>query len=192
MGHKLARRMLFPLAACFIDRRTGGRVHGLVDIAIEEHLLLWTSWPYRSSDEDRMWDWWSIFQECRLSDGQLECYAALAEGNLQGLMALDLSGKRTGTGKGVIVDYLATNPVNRKTGEGLKCVGIGLMAVALERSIEHGPGGRIWLESLPGAASFMRAWAWPNNPDDRRRGTWFTPSKRRPQNNYLRKSKGRA
>jgi len=56
--------------------------------------------------------------------------------------------------KGVIVDYLATNPANRTAGQGLKYVGIGLIAVALARSIECGAGGRIWLESLPGAASF--------------------------------------
>jgi hypothetical protein len=38
--------------------------------------------------------------------------------------------------------------------QGRKRVGIGLIAVALARSLEHGASGRIWLESLPGAASF--------------------------------------
>jgi hypothetical protein len=56
------------------------------------------------------------FQECRLSGGQHECYAALAVGNLQGLMAPDLSGKRNRAGKGIIVDYQATNPANRTAG----------------------------------------------------------------------------
>jgi hypothetical protein len=146
--------MQFPLAAGFVDKKSGGRVPGLIHIAVEEHLLLWTSWRYRPCDEDQAWDWWSIFQEGRLSGGRFECYAALATGNLQGLMALDIQGKRSSMSKGVIVDYLATNPANRTAGQGLKYVGIGLIAVALARSIECGAGGRIWLESLPGAASF--------------------------------------
>ena len=129
-------------------------MRGLIHIAVEEHLLLWTSWRYRSGGEDRTWDWWSIFQECKFSGGLLECFAAVTAGNLQGLMALDLRGKRTKTGKAIVVDYLATNPANRTAEQGFKCVGIGLIAVALARSIECGASGRIWLESLPGAASF--------------------------------------
>ena len=31
------------------------------------------------------------------------------------------------------VDYLATNPANRTAGQGLKCVGVGMIAVALSR-----------------------------------------------------------
>ena len=129
-------------------------MRGLIHIAVEEHLLLWTSWRYRSGDEDRAWDWWSIFRECKLSGGRLECFAAVATGNLQGLMALDLRGKRARTGAAIIVDYLATNPANRTAAQGLKYVGIGIIAVAIAQSIERGYGGRIWLESLPGAASF--------------------------------------
>jgi hypothetical protein len=156
--------MQFPLAAGFVDKGSGAEVRGLIHIAVEEHLLLWTSWRYRSGGEDRTWDWWSIFQECRLSGGQFECYAAFAAGNLQGLMALDLRGKRNGTGKAIIVDYLATNPANRTAGQGLKYVGIGLIAVALARSIERGAGGRIWLESLPGAASFYESLGMAKQP----------------------------
>jgi hypothetical protein len=153
----LTGKMQFPLATGFVDKESGARVRGLIHIAVEEHLLLWTSWRYRSGDEDRAWDWWSIFQGCRLSGGRFECYAALALGNLQGLMALDLSGKRTRMGKCIVVDYLATNPANRTVERGLKYVGVGLIAVALMRSIECGAGGRIWLESLPRAASFYES-----------------------------------
>jgi hypothetical protein len=160
----LTRKMQFPLAAGFVDKVTGARVSGFIHIAVEEHLLLWTSWRYRSSDEDRSWDWWSIFQECKLSGGRLECFAALSSGSLQGLMALDLSGKRTRTGAAIIVDYLATNPANRVAGRGLKYVGVGLVAVALARSIECGAGGRIWLESLPGAASFYESLGMAKQP----------------------------
>jgi len=157
MGNMLICKMQFPLAASFVDKKSGARVRGFIHIAVEEDLLLWTRWRYRPRDEDRAWDWWSIFQQCRLSGGRCEGFAALAAGNLQGLMALDLHGKRSATGKGVMVDYLATNPVNRTAGQGLKYVGIGLIAVALMRSIECGAGGRIWLESLPGAAGFYES-----------------------------------
>jgi hypothetical protein len=69
-------------------------------------------------------------------------------------MALDLRGEMNRTGRGIIVDYLATNPANRTAGHGLKYVGIGLIALAVRRSIECSAGGGIWLESLPEAASF--------------------------------------
>ena len=150
----LSRQMRFPLAASFVDRGSGERAHGLVRIADEQHLLLWTAWRYRPRDEDRTWDWWGIYRECGKSGSRYECYAALAENDLQGLMVLDIKLSRTGTGKGLIVDYLATNPSNRKATGGFKYVGIALMAVAITRSIEQGAGGRIWLESLSGAAGF--------------------------------------
>ena len=169
----LTGKMQFPLAADFVDKKSGGRVPGLIHIAVEEHLLLWTSWRYRPRDEDRTWDWWSIFQECKVSGGQFESYAAFAAGNLQGLMALDLAGERTGMAKGIIVDYLATNPTNRTAGRGLKYVGFG------------------WNHSREPPVS-MRAWAWPNSPADRRRETRFTHSKWRRRNNCLMKSKGEA
>jgi hypothetical protein len=160
----LTHKMHLPLAAGFVDRGSGERARGLIDLAVEEHLLLWTSWRYRPRDEDQTWDWWSIFQECRLSGGRYERYAALADGNLQGLMALDLGEKGDRIGKGIIVDYLATNPANRTTVQGLKFVGIGLIAVVLTRSMEQGAGGRIWLESLPGAAGFYESLGMTKQP----------------------------
>lgn len=156
--------MQFPVAARFVERVSGDRVPGIIQPAIEEHLLLWGSWRYRPRDEDRGWDWWSIFQECRLSGGRFECYAALAEGSLQGLMSLNLRGKRNRTSQGIIIDHLATNPANRTAGLGLKYVGIGLIGLAVARSIECGAGGRIWLESLPGAAGFYESLGMSKQP----------------------------
>jgi len=69
-------------------------------------------------------------------------------------MVLDLRGRKTKAGKAIIVDYLATNPANRSATRGLKHVGVGLIAAAITRSLEHGGGVGIWLESLPGAAGF--------------------------------------
>lgn len=152
--HILVRKMQLPLAVGLVERESGAGVRGEVQIAVEEHLLMWTSWRYRSQDEDRTWDWWGIFQECKTSGGQMECFAAFAGGNLQGLMSLDFKAKGNKTGEGIIVDYLATSPANRTAGLGLKYVGIGLIAAAIKESIERGCGGRISLESLPGAANF--------------------------------------
>lgn len=72
-------------------------------------------------------------------------------------MVLDLQGKRTSAGTAIVVDYLATNPANRASSRGLKHVGIALMSVAAMRSIQRDASGRIWLESLPGAASFYES-----------------------------------
>lgn len=132
-------------------------MRGLIQIAVERHLLRWTGWRHDAGDEDRGWDWWGIYQECSSSAGRCECYAAVADNDLQGLMVLDLQGRRTGATKAIVVDYLATNPANRAATRGLKYVGIALMAVAIRRSIESGAGGRIWLESLPGAAGFYES-----------------------------------
>ncbi len=116
--------MRLSLAANFVDRESGERVHGVIEVALEQHLLWWTGWRYDSRDEDGGWDWWGIYQECRSSAGRYECYAAVAANDLQGLMVLDLRGRRTSAGKAIIVDYLATNPANRAATRGLKYVGL--------------------------------------------------------------------
>ena len=149
--------MQLPLAASFVDKASGARVPGLIHIAFDQHLLWWTGWRYDAKDEDRSWDWWGIYRECGSSAGRYECYAAEAADALQGLMVLDLRGMRTSARKAIIVDYLATNPANRAANRGLKYVGIALIAVAIRRGMEKGTGGRIWLESLPGAASFYES-----------------------------------
>jgi len=149
--------MHLPLAVSFVDRGSGARVRGLIHTAVERHLLWWAGWRYGGNDADRGWDWWEIFRECRSSAGSYECYAAVAASDLQGLMVLDLSGRRTHAGTAIVIDYLATNPDNRTKTHGLKYVGIALVLVAIRRSIESGAGGRLWLESLPGAADFYQS-----------------------------------
>ncbi len=129
-------------------------MQGFILPATERDMLLWTRWRYRPQDEDGIWDWWEIFLECKTSRGRYECYAAIAQHELQGLMQLDLKPRRVGSGKGIVVDYLATNPGNRASDKGLKHVGIGLLALAVVLSLERGKEGRIRLESLPGAEGF--------------------------------------
>jgi hypothetical protein len=149
--------MQLPLTASFVDKASGTRVPGLIQAAVDQHLLRWTGWRYESRDDDRGWDWWGIYRECRSSAGRYECFAVEAAHDLQGLMVLDLRGRRTSDGRPIIVDYLATNPANRAATRGLKYVGIALIAVAIRRSFETGRDGRIWLESLPRAAGFYES-----------------------------------
>jgi len=132
-------------------------VDGLIQLAADEHLVRWTDWRYAPDDQDRTWDWWSIYRECRSSGGRYECYAALAKDHLQGLMVLDLEGGGTGGAGGIVVDYLAANPSNRAAQRGLNYVGVALMAVAVVRSLEEGAPGGVWLESLPGAERFYQS-----------------------------------
>ena len=146
--------MELPIATRFVDRSSEKGVRGLVRIATDQDLLSWTLWRYKPTDEDRAWDWRSIFRECKASHGRYECYAALALDDLQGLTLLDLKPKKTKIGKAITVDYLATNPANRDRRQGLKYVGVALMVAAVTRSMESGAGGGLWLESLPGAAGF--------------------------------------
>lgn len=137
---------------------------GIIRIAIERDLLLWTGWRYRQTDEDRAWDWWGIYRECRASRGRYECYAALALDDLQGLAVLDLKTKKTSVGGAITVDYLSTNPANRKPTHGLKHVGVALLAAAVARSVESGARGSLWLESLPGAAGFYESLGMARRP----------------------------
>jgi hypothetical protein len=148
--------MRFPIPCHFTDRLTGERVRGLILLATEGHLLEWREWHYSPDDEDRDWDWWSIYLECRLSEGRYECFAAVAANGLQGLMLLDVSPSEVKRRQGIIVDYLSTNPSNRSSRSGLKHVGVALLAVSMSRSVELGRGGRIWLESLPAAEGFYK------------------------------------
>jgi hypothetical protein len=154
IGNKLTPQMQFPVASTFVDRESGAKVPGLIRLATEQDLLLWTGWRYRPLDEDGIWDWWGIYRESMALRDRYECYAAFAANDLQGLMALDLKARGTSGGNAITIDYLSTNPTNRKSTEGLKHVGLALIAVAIVRSMEYGAEGWIWLESLPGAAGF--------------------------------------
>jgi hypothetical protein len=156
--------MKLPLTTRFVDRGTGKGVLGFIRLATDRDLLLWTGWRYRPTDEDRAWDWWGIYQECRALTGRYECYAALALDELQGMAVLDLKLKNITVGRAITVDYLATNPANRKPKQGLKHVGVALMAAAIVRSLECDASGGIWLESLPGATGFYESLGMAREP----------------------------
>lgn len=123
-------------------------------MATDLDLLAWTRWRYRRDDADKDWDWEQIYTACQASAGRLECYSARVEHELQGLMVLDLRGKRFNRKRWLVLDYLATSPTNRRLDSGLKHIGTALVAMAAQRSLECGFAGRLWLESLAGAQSF--------------------------------------
>lgn len=74
-----------------------------------------------------------------------ECYSAVTDSGVEGLMSLDLEMKRVETGNAVTIDYLASNPENRPPGAKLKHVGAALIALAILRSREAGAEGSLWL-----------------------------------------------
>jgi GNAT superfamily N-acetyltransferase len=138
----------------FVNRATSARVRGEIRQTYEEDLLSWASWRYSDSDEDKNWDWAALYSECKNSRGRYECYSAIAQDELHGLVILDLKTKQNRSGVSITVDYLATNPTNRHQNSGLKNVGIALIVVAILRAYESGCRGRLWLEALPGACGF--------------------------------------
>jgi len=148
----------------FVDRATRRPVPGVIRRADERDLLGWTRWRYRPADEDRGWDWWDIFQDCRRSGGRYECYAAVVGPDVQALMTLDAAGHPPGGRRSLVIDYLATSPLNRHLDRGLKHVGIALVGVAVRRSLERKLEGRVWLESLPGAAAFYESLGFRRQP----------------------------
>src|SRR5436190_24029018 len=75
------------IAANFVERRTRRVVEGFMRKATEFDLLGWTTWRYKFDDEDRDWDWWTIYAKSQRSRSRKECYAAIVAGELQGLMA---------------------------------------------------------------------------------------------------------
>lgn len=139
--------MKFPVATRFAERATGNHVDGEIRPSIWLDIAGQLQWKYGGSALDAEWDWAGIFDGSQTSRSRIECYSAVAGDELHGLISLDIRGRKIGRAKGLVVDYLATNPQNRAGG--LKYVGIALMAVAVARSRELKMGGRIWLESLP-------------------------------------------
>ena len=140
--------MRLPVIATFVERATQRKIRGQIRRTTLFDVQLQSQWPYAANALDRNWNWLEVWLLCRANPQRFECYSAFASDELHGLMALDLRGRKTGTERGLVVDYLATSPEDRIEGAGLKYIGVNFMAVAVARSIEAGMQGRIWLESL--------------------------------------------
>ncbi len=150
MAKRKTTAMTFPVKAHLRERNSGTKVPATVRPMSEPDLAQWSRWAYGGDDQDKAWEWDKILKESER--GRTESYALYADERLQGLACLDTKGHATASGKALVVDYIASRPVNRRGNGGFKDVGTALIAIAIHRSRELGWAGRLWLESLPGAA----------------------------------------
>ena len=144
----------FPLKALLRDRASGAKIPAIVRPMVESDIRQWGEWTYENDDQDAGWEWDKILNEPGRSSGGIECYALCAEDRLHGLASFDLRGRATSAGHGLVIDYLATNPCNRRANGGVKDIGKVFLGLAVHRSRELGWNGRIWLESLSNAERF--------------------------------------
>ncbi len=97
--------MLLPLVARLRNRETGSAVKGNIRHVTQTDIRSWREWKYREDDQDSDWDWEAIISDSMNLRSQFECYALNAEGTLQGLMSLDMSGRRMNDETYLVVDY---------------------------------------------------------------------------------------
>lgn len=142
----------FPVKAKFERERDGAKIAGLIRPTQWWDIVAQLHWDYERHDKDaldREWDWSRIYVQRLKSPRLYECYSAVVGDELHALISLDLNGRETGYGLGLVVDFLTTNPAYRPKGARLHFTAVSLMAVAVARSVELGMKGRLWLESLP-------------------------------------------
>jgi hypothetical protein len=108
----------------------------------------WAKWPYDEDDQDASWEWNEIFAQADRPGARIECFALYVDAQLNGLLSLDLQGNHTSEGPGLVVDFLATLPSNRRGNRGFKDIGKVFLGLSVYRSREMGWEGRLWLESL--------------------------------------------
>ncbi len=140
--------MKLPVIAMFEDKATSQTTPGLISLATFVEVQAQQQWAYPGDALDQDWDWLNIWLPCQTRPDSFECYSVVIRDELHGLMVVDLRGKHVPAGRALVVDYLATNPLNRIARQGFKYIGVALMAVAVARSLELGMAGRVWLESL--------------------------------------------
>jgi hypothetical protein len=146
--------MKLPVMVELLDRATGSVVAAHIRRTIFSDVLQWYGWVYPTDSQDRDWDWMALFAESIQYPRRFECYSLIVDGALHCLMRLGLRGKLLRGVRWLIIEYLATNPVDRHENAGIKYLGESMLAVATERSSEHNLDGRLWLESLPEAQGF--------------------------------------
>lgn len=144
----------FPAKVVVRDKGSGAAVAASARPLSGEDLQQWAGWEYSPGDQDKGWQWDRILKDARRSGSTIECYGLFVGEGLHGLMSLDRAGHAARDGRALVVDYLATNPANRRGASGVKDIGRAFLGLALFRSRELGWGGRLWLESLSGAETF--------------------------------------
>lgn len=119
----------------------------------------WKPRLQKTEEEDRHWDWAKKHRVTDVSPSY-ERYALECDHITQGLMLLEIDHhhSRLESGKSLVyLDYLATAPWNRSSGDNTpdyRGIGTALFTLALERSIALEYRGRIGLHALPRAEGF--------------------------------------
>jgi hypothetical protein len=140
------------------ERATGCKVAAEIRPACLQDIPLWRQWqPQMSSNaENGHWDWAALIRLSVRYPDSLTCFALLAEGQLHGLMLLELEHKNDTGEHDIHILRVAAAPWNRGPRGRLTGVGTSLIRETVVLSLERGYGGRIWLEALPGAEAFYR------------------------------------
>ena len=126
--------MRLPVTLKVSDRATGSEVTARIRRTIFADILQWRGWVHAPNAEDRDWDWMAIFAESIQRPRRFECYSLIVESDLHCLMRLDVRGRLLRGVRWLIIEYLATNPVDRDKNAGIKYLGESMVAVATERS----------------------------------------------------------
>ncbi|MEQ1917953.1 MAG: hypothetical protein ABL955_02050 [Elusimicrobiota bacterium] len=149
-----ASTLSFPVKAFLREKVTSAKVQAVIRPMTVSDLEHWKEWPFTDDDQDTSWEWDKILKESRGRGSLIECYALLTNDRLQGLVSLDTAGHATGEGRALVVDYVSSNPANRRGPDAVKDVGRVFIGFAVHRSKELGFEGRLWLESLSNAETF--------------------------------------
>ncbi len=121
-------------------------------------IVLWQQWQDRmpAAAEDAHWRWDEYILMAEIFSQQLACFALLAEGQIQGLMLLELEHENDLGERDIHGLRLSSAPWNRGTARRYKGVGTALLDRAVLLSVEKGFKGRFWLEALPNAERFYQ------------------------------------
>ncbi|TAF49933.1 MAG: GNAT family N-acetyltransferase [Oscillatoriales cyanobacterium] len=148
-----------------VDGANKALVTGLLMPLTEKHLDdVATFWKPRLSprDVDSDWDWVFKKRIYNIRTQQLENWAIEYEGITQGVIMLDLSGRRSRLERDARMVYIfcvATAPWNRmeiQQPPKLQAVGRQLVQFARSKSLDLGFGGRVGLHALPEVEEFYR------------------------------------
>jgi len=149
-----ASALRFPIKAVLREKESNAKMSAVIRPMAASDLEHWKEWPFTGEDQDTSWEWDKILKESRRRGSPIECYALLTGDRLQGLVSLDTAGHSAGEGRALVVDYVSSNPANRRGPDAVKDVGRVFIGFAVHRSKELGFEGRLWLESLSNAETF--------------------------------------
>lgn len=130
---------------------------------LEDFETRWMSQLREAREEDKYWDWQFKKRLTARSEEEYEGYAIECEELTQGLLLLEIQRHRSFFQRGerlVYVEAVSAAPWNRiwlQSTPRFRGIGTVLLDFAQQRSLELGYGGRVGLESLPGAIGFYES-----------------------------------